>query len=405
MKFFLLSLLIFVSASAEINKKWETNNNCEACHNDISSTWEGSRHSNSHFSKNDLFRKTLEFMVAQKPTLILDELKVECAGCHNPRLSKREMSDEEKILLAMENKSTAKEFQDALNTEYMKNGINCIVCHNIEEIHLDKNKGSEGVKSVKFGPQGTMFGPFDDAKSPYHQTVQKPHYAEDKPDLCFACHYSANNSHGLEVYATGKEYDSVASQLGMDEQGCKNCHMSEKNEGVASNYAPSGEEPKKRMVRKHRFTSVDNSNILSRYTEVLAADNGANLDITLKNNSPHSIPTGYGLREIVIEVQFLDANEKVLGKEQQKLSSTWKDKEGKETVPYLATALASDTRVAPKSSKTYSFAIPKGSKYGKYSIYYNLVSEKFAKEMSITDSFFLKKYIFTESRVVFDLVK
>ena len=126
---------------------------------------------------------------------------------------------------------------------------------------------------------------------------------------------------------------------------------------------------------------------------------------TFKNNSPHKIPTGYGLREIVIQVKFLDPNEKEVSTRRYTLSAIWKDKRGEVTVPYLATELASDTRLDGKSSKTYSFDIPKGAKYAKYVIYYNLVNEKMAKAMGVSDPFFLRKYIFTESRVVFDLVR
>jgi len=405
MKYLILSVCMLVSVSAEINKKWETNKNCEACHSDISNTWETSRHSNSHFSKNDLYKKTLEYMVIKKPTLILDEVKVECAKCHNPRLTKKKISNEDKILLAMGNDDATKEYSKALDAAYVKNGINCIVCHNIDEIHLDKSKGSEGTYGVKFGPQGTMFGPFNDANSPFHKTVQRPHYVDDSPDLCFACHYSAKNSHGLEIYATGKEYDTSMEDADGKVEGCKNCHMSAKEKGYASNYAYPGKTPKERMVRKHRFTSVDNSNILSRYTEVKATSSETKLDITMKNNSPHKIPTGFGLREIVIEVKFLNQNNEEIEKKNIVLGTNWKDKSGKLTIPYLATSLASDTRLDGRSSKTYSFDIPKGAKYAKYSIYYKLVSDKMAKEMGVSDPFFLRKYIFTESRVVFDLVR
>ncbi|MEA3456459.1 MAG: multiheme c-type cytochrome [Campylobacterota bacterium] len=405
MKYLILSACLLVSVSAEINKKWETNKNCEACHTEISKTWETSRHSNSHFSKNDLYKKTLEYMVVKKPTLILDEVKVECAGCHNPRLVKKKMSEEDKILLAMDNDETTKEYDKALNTASVKNGINCIVCHNIDEIHLDKNKGSEGTHSVKFGPQGTMFGPFNDANSPFHKTVRRQHYVDDSPDLCFVCHYSAKNRHGLEIYATGKEYDTAMENAGGEVEGCKSCHMSDKEKGHASNYAHPGETPKERMVRKHRFTSVDNSNILSRYTEVKASSDETKLDIILKNNSPHKIPTGFGLREIVIEVKFLTPDNAEIEEKSMVLGANWKGKDGKLTIPYLATTLASDTRLDGRSSKTYSFDIPKGSKYAKYSIYYKLVGDKMAKEMGVSDPFFLRKYIFTESRVVFDLVK
>lgn len=405
MKYLILTACLLVSVSAEINKKWETNKNCEACHTDISATWETSRHANSHFSKNDLYKKTLEYMVIKKPTLILDEVKVDCAKCHNPRLAKKKMSTEDKILLAMKNDDTTKAYDKALNAAAVKNGINCIVCHNIDEIHLDKSKGSEGTHSVKFGPQGTMFGPFNDANSPFHKTVQRQHYVDDSPDLCFACHYSAKNSHGLEIYATGKEYDAAIEDSGDEVEGCKNCHMSTKAKGHASNYAHPGKTAKERMVRKHRFTSVDNSNILSKYTKVEAASDDDKLDITLENNSPHKIPTGFGLREIVIEVKFLNTNNEEIEEKSITLGTTWKDKSGKLTIPYLATALASDTRLDGRSSKTYSFDIPKGAKYAKYSIYYKLVGDKMGKEMGVSDPFFLRKYIFTESRVVFDLVK
>ena len=63
MKLFgILSVLtaIMVLQAEEINEKWETNENCNACHMDISKRWETSRHANSHFSKNDLFKKSLE---------------------------------------------------------------------------------------------------------------------------------------------------------------------------------------------------------------------------------------------------------------------------------------------------------------------------------------------------------
>ncbi len=340
-------------------------------------------------------------MVTQKPTLIADEVKVECAKCHNPRITKKSMNTEDKIMLTMGDDEKTKDYTKTLDALHMKNGINCIVCHNVDQIHLDKSKGSGGLNSVTFGPQGTMFGPFADAVSPYHKTQQRPHYEQDSPDLCFVCHYSANNHNGLEVYATGKEYDS----LGGNVQGCKGCHMSDKESGFASNYASLGDKPKARMVRKHRFTSVDNSNILSRYTEVTAKNDDKQLDIAVKNNSPHKIPTGYGLREIVIEVKFLDSNEKLIEEKRVTLGSAWKDQNGKNTIPYLATTLASDTRLDGMSSKTYSFEIPKGAKYAKYEIYYKLVNDEFAKAMGVSDAFFLKKYIFTEARVVFDLVK
>lgn len=386
---------IVLMASEPLGKKWESNKNCEGCHTEISKTWETSRHSNSHFSKNDLFKKSLEYIVQKNPTRILEEVKVACAQCHNPRLAKRDLSKEEKIGLLFEDDQMKKEFHTILENRTMQNGINCMVCHNIDKIHVDKQKGSGGMNSVVFGPQGIMYGPFADAHSPYHKTEQRPHFVGSDPTLCFVCHYGQKNEHGLELYATGKEYDRFKTE----EEGCKECHMSKKRKGIASNFAPLGQSPKERMVRKHRFASVDNSNILNDFVDVKGVTEGEKFVITLTNRAPHKIPTGYGLREIILKVAFLDKNEKVLATKQYVLGTKWVDEKGKETIPHLAVKVSRDTRMDGKSSNAYRFSIPKGAVYAKYSFSYRLVSQKLAQEMGITDPFFLREYTFSEQRI------
>lgn len=402
MKVIVISIFFIVSlfASEDINKKWASNKNCEACHTEISKKWETSRHSNSHFTKNDLFKKSLMYMIKKKPTLILDELKVSCAKCHNPRITQDSVTREDKFLLLLDMDDTKKKYDKALNTRSMKNGINCVVCHNIDEIHLDKSKGSQGMNNITFGPQGTMFGPFEDANSPYHKTEKRDHFVNDDPKLCFACHYSTNNRNGFEVYATGKEYDAFyPDNTTENAEGCKSCHMSEKSKGVASNHAKAGEKPKARMVREHRFASVDNSNILNDYIDVKSKVKNGRFVINIKNNTPHHIPTGYGLREIIIKVAYYNNDDKAVGKGRAVLAAQWLDKKGKATIPHLATSKVKDTRLAGKSSKDYQFAIPKGATYAKYTFSYRLINEEMAKTIGVTDKFFLKEYIFSEQRV------
>ena len=401
MRWIVLSLFLLSSLllAEEMGKKWETNENCEACHMNISSKWETSRHANSHFTKNDLFKKSLQYMVLKNPSLILDEVKVECAQCHNPRISKSTMSKEDKVSVILDHKEKKNEYQKMMNTKNMKNGINCVVCHNINEIHLDKVKGSQGMNSVTFGAQGTMFGPFGDAKSPYHKTAQRDHFKGDNPTLCFACHYSGKNAHGIEVYATGKEYDMFAKDKKGSVEGCKSCHMSAKQKGNASNYAKVGEKPKERMVREHRFASVDNSNIIDDYISVKSKVKSGKFVITLKNESPHMIPTGYGLREIILKVTFLDKKDKVLSTKKYILGTKWKDKRGEMTIPHLAVSKTKDTRQKGKSSSNYAFPIPKDAQYAKYSFSYRLIGEDLAKKIGISDEFFLREYTFLEKRV------
>ena len=400
MKLFRISFIlvaIMVLQAEEINVKWETNENCNACHMDISKRWETSRHANSHFSKNDLFRKSLEYMVQKNPTLILDEVKVDCAKCHNPRITKKTVEDKDKYLLLMGIEEKKQEMQHVLNTENMKNGINCVVCHNIDEIHLDKSKGSQGMNNVKFGEQGMMFGPFDDADSPYHQTAQREHFASDDPSLCFVCHYSTSNKHGVEVYATGKEYDASGSA-----EGCRDCHMSGKFEGFASNYSKDGGGPKPRMVREHRFASVDNSNIMIDHIDIKTAVRGESFILTLQNKTPHAIPTGYGLREIILNVAYFDKTDKKVGEERKVLAAKWLDVKGEETIPHLANSKSQDTRLPANTTQEYLFKIPQGAMYAKYTFSYRLISEKMAQTIGVTDPFFLKEYLFLERRIHLD---
>lgn len=119
MKWIGVSIMLVVSlfAGEEINKKWESNENCQTCHKEISEKWETSRHSNSHFSKNDLFKKSLMYIVEKNPAKILNEVKTDCATCHNPRLTIGQVSKDDKISLLMEHESTQKEYDTALNTK------------------------------------------------------------------------------------------------------------------------------------------------------------------------------------------------------------------------------------------------------------------------------------------------
>ncbi len=390
----LSSLLL---SSEKIDKKWASNKNCEACHTKISTLWETSRHSNSHFSKNDLYKKSLEYIVEKSPKLILDEVKVECAKCHNPRITKKYMSSNDKILLALGVTAEEQKYKQILSAEHMKNSINCIVCHNADKIHLDKDIGSQGFNSIKFGTQGTMFGPFDDADSPYHKTEFREHFADSNPKLCFACHFSGTNRHGVEVYATGKEYDSSKDLA--QEEGCKKCHMSEKKQGVASNFSIHGKQPRVREVRDHRFASIDNSDIFTKQVAISSDTLDDTFTLTLANKAPHAIPTGYGLREIIITVQFFDKHNRLLDKQTEVIGASWRDKRGKITIPHLAKSLVEDTRIQAKSTKNYFFLLPQKTKIVDYKISYRLINSDMAKKIGVTDQFFLKKYLLKEERI------
>ena len=399
-KIFLVTLLFLVSLQAtQIDKKWATSQNCKGCHTNITSKWETSRHANSHYSKNDLFKQSLEYMAIKNPTKLTNEIKLECAKCHNPRITLSKVTTEDRFSLLFQDKNTTKTYNQAFESDNMKNGINCIVCHNIDKINFQKKHGSLGMNNVYFGKQGTMFGPFSNAKSPYHKTQKRQHFEGDNPKLCFSCHYSYKNKHNLLVYETGIEYDKINKLNNGKNPGCKSCHMSQKQEGYASNYAPDGQKPIKRMVRVHRFASIDNSNIMNDYLDMKGTVDDNYFIIKLTNHAPHKIPTGYGLREVILRVVFLDKDDKPIKTNEYILGSKWVDEKGSPTIPHLAVKRVKDTRMNGKSTNAYKFPIPKGAVYAKYSLSYRLISDGLAKEIGVTDPFFLREYTFAQMRI------
>jgi hypothetical protein len=174
--------------------------------------------------------------------------------------------------------------------------------------------------------------------------------------------------------------------------------MSKKKMGVASNFPIDGKQPRKRMVRDHRFASVDNSNIFNENVDIKSKKEGDEFTISLYNKAPHSIPTGYGLREIIIKVEFFDNANQLISEEIQVLGASWKDKWGKVTIPHLAKSIISDTRLEGKSSRVLKFKIPKNAEQVAYKFSYKLINSEMAKKLGVTDPFFLKEYILSETK-------
>lgn len=396
------NILLIIVFSITLYPKGEigTSDNCITCHRQFAEKWHTSRHAMSHFSKNDLFKKSLIFITKEHPEHLLSEMKLTCAKCHNPRVTRSSINADDKVSLLLQDSKTEEEVHRVLNSKNMKDGVNCLVCHNVDKIHLNKTRGSQGVNSITFGPKGTIFGPFKDAKSPYHKSIKRDHFVGDDPTLCFACHYGMKNENGVAVYATGTEYDTNQQRQGSNAiTGCKSCHMSPKMKGIASSYAQGGTSPKPRMIRQHRFASVDNSDILKNHVDVTGRREQNTYIIGIQNNTPHKLPTGYGLRKITLRVDFYDKNHNLLGSDFQIIGVNWKDARGEITIPHLAAATFDDTRLAPQEYHEFTFVLLPKSTEVRYTLSYRLIGDTMAHKLNITDPFFLKNYIILQKRV------
>ncbi len=381
----------------QIDPRYATNRNCEACHTAISKQWQTSRHAHSHFTKNDLYDKTLDYIVAHELTKTKEEIVVECAKCHNPRIEKRSINSADKLGLLLD--IDKKSLDRILETPTMKNGINCIVCHNVDKIHLDKKGGKRGFDAVEFGPQGIMYGPFEGAVSPYHKTQKREFFVKDPNRLCFVCHYSDTNDFGVEVYSTGKEYEAAKAEHPNAPQ-CIECHMSGKKKGIASNFGGEGGRVK-RLVRDHLFASIDNSKIYEKYLTISAKRQKDRLTVSITSQVPHKVPTGYGLRDIEIRVAFFGKDGKQISEQRKLYTAHWINEQGEETIPHLARKKGLDDRLAPYADVAETFTIPNGTHLINYKVIYRQIDPKMDRRLGVRDPFFTNEYVLKNGVIEF----
>jgi len=191
---------------------------------------------------------------------------------------------------------------EALASKNLAEGINCVVCHNIDKIHTKFDSSKRGVHRVSWMPQGTMVGPFKDAFSPYHKTEQRKHFTSEVDTLCFTCHANDHAESGLVFTNMEKEYQKNAKK-------CVDCHMSPKIDGVASTLPLANAKPKKRKVRKHGFRGAHTESMWQGALDLSVKKTNKALIVTLKNSIPHNIPSGFGSRELIIDVEYKNAGE------------------------------------------------------------------------------------------------
>ncbi|WP_292656965.1 multiheme c-type cytochrome [Nitratifractor sp.] len=362
-----LSALFGVETAPTLDSKYHDSSKCKACHGHIVKPWSHSYHARSHYKKDEYFRKTIDY-VAKKTFQPVNAIKVYCAACHNPRISvtSTDMSYEIKVLMG-EDKNSA--VNKAVNDSAISEGINCLVCHNINKIkeHLPPSK--RGVHRIRWNPVGTMSGPFKDADSPYHKTQYREFFDTNSKQLCFVCHANERSIYNVEFTNTQKEYVKTDKQ-------CIECHMGPKKEGFASSLPIDHGKPRKRMVREHSFMGGHFKQLWKGALGLKAKREGKDLSVTILNPNPHNIPTGFGARELIVEVTYRDASQKVLATKSVSITPHYRDRDGKATLPHLATKIIDNPSIPAQGEKTLTFPLVKGSKQITIEIYYRLVNDE-----------------------------
>ncbi len=343
---------------------------CKKCHKSIYKQWKGSMHANSTAFK-DPIHATFYRKVVGDPGKAGVVHKASgkfpvCLQCHAPN--------------AARDKTTKLDARPA----YIE-GVNCVACHTLEKykgIQGPDGKLQLGLKSYELsqtlqGPSGfnrglqdltagdDLFGGVDDDSKPNPHIggaveldgVEIPALPlEGNPtqlktsDACMGCHDQRNNPHGVPLCQTGNEYAISHSQV-----NCLACHMPI-NDGVADHSMGGGHDPA--MLRRSVVFDVNSE----RQGDVLRTT------VMLKNQQPHSLPTGAPFRNIHMILTAYDqtgnpvwTNAKVHpAKEdpQAYLVYALADDQGNPAPPPTATKLGKDTRLKPYETRKLVYDIP-----------------------------------------------
>ncbi|QFR49909.1 hypothetical protein FJR48_09290 [Sulfurimonas lithotrophica] len=392
MKFFLIvffvSNILYGADAAKVVKldeRFAESKNCKACHMQLVKDWEESWHSNSHFDKDEYFRKSIKYY-SRKTRKSLNGVKVECATCHNPRISvtSTDINYEIEAVLGLDKGSKVNK---ALKDDALHEGINCVVCHNIEKIHSDRDETYRGINRVTWTKSGLMSGPYDDAKSPYHSVEYRDFMGKNSNQLCFVCHANMSSVQGVMFTNMEEEFKSDGKQ-------CVDCHMGPKRLGVASTLKIDDGKAKKRMIRKHGFKGAHDEEMIKNSLKLSAWQKGKDVVIMLKNPQPHNIPSGYGSREILIELDYTNGTETIKN-EAISLTTYYKDRRGKATIAHLAKTMSKDMSIPARGKKVIKVKKAGGATSVRISVYYKLVNDEVHKLLKLKEKQWSKKMLIT----------
>jgi nitrate/TMAO reductase-like tetraheme cytochrome c subunit len=394
MRFFLLFFLsisaLFGAQVVEVGDRFQNSQSCKACHLRIVNEWENSLHAKSHYENDEYFQKSIDY-VSKKTRKSLNGVKVECATCHNPRISVTSTGEDYEIAAVMGlDKGSA--VNKAVNNDAISEGINCVVCHNIDKIHDEYDDTKRGINRVEWTESGTMTGPYKDSKSPYHKTVHHDFMDQNPNQLCFVCHANDRSKSGLVFTDMQSEYKNSTKT-------CVDCHMGPKKLDVASTYKMNGER-KVREVRNHGFAGAHTSSMWKDALSLSLEHNKKDILVTIKNPQPHNIPSGFGSRELIVELSYKKGM-KVIKENSISLTRHYTRKKNIPTIPHLATAQSKDMSIPAEGKKVLKVAKVNGATSIEVKLYYRLVNDEVRTLLDLKGKNWEQKHYITEATLKF----
>jgi hypothetical protein len=381
---------LYGATAVDVGERFKSSKNCRVCHKRIVDEWSHSWHAKSHFQKDEYFRKSLEY-ISRKTHKSLNATKVQCATCHNPRISVTSTDEAYEIASVMGLNKNDKVAQ-AVNDTSISEGINCVVCHNIDKIHDEYDATKRGINRVEWTKSGIMTGPYKDAKSPYHKTKHHDFMDKNPNKLCFVCHANDRSVKGLI-------FTNMQSEYKKGTKSCVSCHMGGEKRDVAATYKINGK-VKYRNVRNHGFMGGHTASMWKDALALQLTKKSNRLAIDIINSQPHNIPSGFGSRELLVYVVYKNGNH-ILEKKTISLTRHYTRRGHQATIAHLAKKQSVDASIPAKGHKVVYVENIKGSSSVEVSLYYRLVNDEVRSLLELKESIFSKKYFITSQKITF----
>ncbi len=375
--------LLWGEQAQKLHEKYEDSSKCKKCHMPIVHEWQDSWHAKSHYRNDEYLRASIKY-VARKSRLSTNIVRAQCAKCHNPRISVKVTEGD--VIGQAVGIHTA--IEGAVKDKTLQEGINCLVCHNIDKIHTKAPISVRGMDRVEWTPNGVMSGPYKDANSPYHKTLYRDFFDKNPNKLCFVCH--ANDT----SYANKKLFISNMEKEYKGKQKCTECHMGPKKKGYAATIPLKNGKKRSRMVRAHHFKGAHSESMWKKALTLSLRSDKKNVWITIKNPQPHNIPSGFGGRELLVEVEFYKGTKKIDTK-LISLTTYYKRKRLKASTPHMALQKSKELSVPAKGKKRLKIPKNKEATSMKVTLYYRLVNSEIRKLLRLQDAIWKKKFYIT----------
>lgn len=160
------------------------------------------------------------------------------------------------------------------------------------------------------------------------------------------------------------------------------------------------ESRKKRAIRDHGFSGAHTASMWQNALHVSAKKDGNDLLITLKNDLPHNLPSGFGSREILIEVAYTSGN-KVVSQDSSSLTRHYQNKYKRVTIAHTAETSSTDESVPAKGEKAVRVKLDKNANGAVISVSYRLVNDEVRDLLQLKEPIWSQKMAIAKVSVQF----